>query len=175
MLQLWINFLTCPWCHKILSHTMLNCDIIWCIVTRVALVILPSVLTTGCEIWFKGLSLNYVTCTIFLQQNDFATDIIFIWFGPITDTVMPYKHNRQKSKVKRAMLTLSIYWVLADDISKEWVHHCFGNGLLPVQCQAIPWSHKGSLSIGLLRNKFSEIWIKTIIFIQENAFENVCK
>ena len=93
MLQLWINFLTCPWCHKILSHTMLNCDVIWCIVTRVALVILPSVLTTGCEIWFKGLSLNYVTCTIFLQQNDFATEIIFIWFGPITNTVMPYKHQ----------------------------------------------------------------------------------
>ena len=46
--------------------------------------------------------------------------------------------------------------------------------LSPVRRQAITWTNAGLLSIRLLGAYFSEIWIeKSMIFIQENAIENV--
>ena len=48
------------------------------------------------------------------------------------------------------------------------------NGLSPDRRQAITWTNAGILLIGPLRTNFSDVFIKNlIIFIQENAFENV--
>ena len=48
-----------------------------------------------------------------------------------------------------------------------------GNGLLPVQCQAITWISPDLLSIWSAKTKFSEIGIKIWKhFFQVNAFEN---
>ena len=48
-----------------------------------------------------------------------------------------------------------------------------GNGLSPVRRQAINWHNAGLLSIGPLGINFSEIRIKTKLFILQNAFEIV--
>ena len=45
--------------------------------------------------------------------------------------------------------------------SVNWVSIGSGNGLSPVQRQAITWTNAGLLSIGPLGTNFSEIWIKT--------------
>ena len=52
-----------------------------------------------------------------------------------------------------------------------------GNGLSLLQRQAITWTNADLLSIGPLETNFNEILSQgSIIFIQENAFENVvCK
>ena len=47
-----------------------------------------------------------------------------------------------------------------------------GNGLSPVQRQAITWTNAGLLSIRLLGTNFGEIRIR-ITFIQEHEFEIV--
>ena len=54
----------------------------------------------------------------------------------------------------------------------HWAITGSGNGLSPVRRQAITWTNTGLLSIGPMRTNFSEIWnLNSIIFIQENAFE----
>ena len=47
------------------------------------------------------------------------------------------------------------------------------NGLSPRRHQAIIWTNAGILLIGPLGTKFSEILVKILSFIQENAFEKV--
>ena len=48
----------------------------------------------------------------------------------------------------------------AEYMSVNWVSIGSGNGLSPVQCQAITWTNAGLLLIGLLGTNFSEIQIK---------------
>ena len=52
-----------------------------------------------------------------------------------------------------------------------------GNGLSPVQCQAITWTNDGLLLIGLLETNFSENLNKNMTnFMKANQFENlICK
>ena len=54
--------------------------------------------------------------------------------------------------------------------SVNWAIIGSGNGLSPIRRQAITWTNAGLLSIGLLGTNFNR---NSIIFIQENAFENV--
>ena len=55
----------------------------------------------------------------------------------------------------------------------NWVFIGSGHGLLPVRHQTITWTSAGLLSIGLLETNFSDLNENPIIFIQENAFENI--
>ena len=49
-----------------------------------------------------------------------------------------------------------------------------GNGLLPVQRQAITWTNADLLPTGVQGKNFSEIWIWILSFpFLKNAFENV--
>ena len=48
-----------------------------------------------------------------------------------------------------------------------------GNGLSPVQCQAITWNIADLLISGCLEMKFSEIVFKLHKFSPRNAFQNV--
>ena len=62
-------------------------------------------------------------------------------------------------------------------MSMNWVMIGSGNGLLPIQCQAITWTKVHILSIGPLEKKIQ--WNcnqNTKIFIEEIVIENVvCK
>ena len=54
--------------------------------------------------------------------------------------------------------------------SVSWVSIGSGNGLLPIQRQAITWTSADLLSIGLLGTNFSEIWIA----IEHFSFIKLC-
>ena len=47
------------------------------------------------------------------------------------------------------------------------------NGLSLIQLQTITWTNAALLSNGPLGTNFSEIWIKTKLFIHENALEYI--
>ena len=60
-------------------------------------------------------------------------------------------------------------------VSVSWANIGSGNGLAPIQHQAIIWTDTDLLSIGPLQTNFSEILIEIYTFhsIQENAFGKV--
>ena len=61
---------------------------------------------------------------------------------------------------------VNVFSVLVMDTyaSVKWVITGSGNGLLPVQCQAITWTNADLLSFGPLERNFSEIWLKICNF-----------
>ena len=77
---------------------------------------------------------------------------------------------------------LQYHWVLYHFTHWGWVMHISiskltiigsDNGLSPYQRQAIIWNNAGIFLIRPLGTKLGEILIKTHVFTQENAFENL--
>ena len=44
------------------------------------------------------------------------------------------------------------------------VYIASGNSLAPVRCQAITWNNANLLNIWPIETKYSEIWVKNLIF-----------
>ena len=116
-------------------------------------------------------------CRIIVNPQEQNWIIFFI-------KIQTFEPNKLHLEVLYAKCQLFLIWLQCVNssppsavyVSVNWVIIGSGNGLSPLWCQAITWTNAGLLSIGLLSPGNMFHWNLNqnfIIFIEENAFENV--
>ena len=168
---------------------------------RASLIIFLSLMLCGCFLltyWGRMTHICVGNLTIIGPDNDLSpgrrlaiiwTNAAILLIGPM-GTLQWNRHRNSYIFIQENAFQI-VVWKMAAILSwpqcvnssppkcrihasGNWSSIVSGNGLSPVRCQAITWSNAGLLSIGLPGNSFQwNLNRNCIIFMQENAFENV--